>query len=159
MPPQASHIYATANTFNVSKSVISRLWNRYQQTQNVDDQPRSGRPRATTGVQVRLIRNQAPRNRAQTANQIVANLHQATGVRVTSQTIRNRLRAAHLQARPYRVVPTLTNHYIVYRREWCRERQNWVFIAGHIRRVPIHFGLNLDRRGRVWGRQQHNAIS
>ena len=36
------------NTFNVSKSVISRLWNRYQQTLNFDARPRSGRPRATT---------------------------------------------------------------------------------------------------------------
>ena len=58
-----------ANTFNVSKSEISRLWNRYQQIQNVDDRPHSGRPR-TTGVQDRFIRNQALRNRSQTANQI-----------------------------------------------------------------------------------------
>ena len=36
------------NTFNVLKSVISRLWNRYQQTLNFDDRPHSGRPRATT---------------------------------------------------------------------------------------------------------------
>ena len=76
-----------ANTFNVSKSVISRLWKRFQQTQNVDDRLQSGRPRATTGVQDRFFRNQALWNRSQTVNQIVANLHQATGVWVMGQRL------------------------------------------------------------------------
>ena len=51
-----------ANAVNVSKSVVSILWDRYQQTKYVDDQPSSGRPRATTGVQDQFIRNQALRN-------------------------------------------------------------------------------------------------
>ena len=106
-----------ANTCNVLKSVISRLWNMCQQT-------RTRRPRATTGVQDRFIRNQALRYRSQTATQMSANLHQATGVRVTGQTIRNRLHAAHLHARRSRVVTTLTNRHIAHRREWCWERQN-----------------------------------
>ena len=62
------------NTISVSRSVISRLWNRNQQTQNVDDRPRSGRPRDNDRRTDRFIRNQALRNRSQTANQIVANL-------------------------------------------------------------------------------------
>ena len=37
-----------ARQFNVSQSVISRLWNHYQQTGNVTDLPRGGRPRSTT---------------------------------------------------------------------------------------------------------------
>ena len=72
------------------------------------------RVQATTGVQDRFISNQALRNRSQTAHQNVANLHQATGVRVTGQTIRNHLHAAHLHARQPRVVPTLTNRYIAH---------------------------------------------
>ena len=79
-------------------------------------------PMATTGVQDRFNRNQALRNRSQTANQTIARLHQATGVRVTSQMIRNRLHAAHLPGRWLRVVPTLTSLHLVYRREWCRVR-------------------------------------
>ena len=82
----------------VSKSVNSRLWNRYQQTQNVDDRPRSGHPRSTTGVQDQFSHNQTVQNPSQMANQIVANLHPATGVRVTDLMIRNRLHAAHLHA-------------------------------------------------------------
>ena len=109
-----------ANTSNVSKSVSSRLWNRYQQIYTLDDRHRSGRPRATAGVQGRFIYNQAIRNRSQTANENVANLLQATGVRVIGQTIRNRFHADHLHARRPRVEPTLTNRRIALRA--CRER-------------------------------------
>ena len=49
-----------------------------------------------TGVHDRFIRNQALQNRSQTENQIVANLQETTGVRVSGQTIRNRLHATHL---------------------------------------------------------------
>ena len=75
-----------------------RVKYRYQQRRNVDNRPRSGRPRSTTGVQDRFTRNQTLRNRSQTANQIVANLHQAIGDRVTGQIIKTRLHAAHLHA-------------------------------------------------------------
>ena len=145
-----------ANTFNVSKSVISRLWNRYQQTQNVDDRPRSGRPRSTTRAQDRFIRNQVLRNRTQTANQVAANLNQATGVRVSGQTIRNRLHAAHLNARRPRVVPPLTARHMDQRRQWCRARRRW----GQRRWSRVMFSDEsrftldfLDRRGRVWRRR------
>ena len=39
-----------ANTFSISKLVNTRLWNR-SQAQTVDDRPRSGLPRVTTGLQ------------------------------------------------------------------------------------------------------------
>ena len=112
--------------------------------------------RATSWVQDRFIRNQALRNRSQTANQIVADLHQATRVRVTGQTFRNRLRAADLHARRHRVVPTLTNRNIAHRREWYREGQNW----GICRWSRVMFSDEslftldfLDRRCRVWRRR------
>lgn len=146
---------AVANMLNVSQSVISRLWNRYQQTHNVDDRPRSGRPRATTQAQDRYIRTQVLRNRAQTANQLSVNLHQVTGIRVTPQTIRNRLHAAHLHARRPRVVPPLTRQHMANRRQWCRQRRNW----GNRRWARVMFSDEsrftldfIDRRARVWRR-------
>ena len=51
--------------------------------QNVDDRPRSCRPRATTWLQDRFICNKVLGNRSQIANQILAFLHQANSVRVT----------------------------------------------------------------------------
>ena len=44
-----------ARQLNVSQSVISRLWNRHQQTGNVTDIHSAGRPRATTRQQDRLL--------------------------------------------------------------------------------------------------------
>ena len=60
-------------------SMFQTLWLVDQQEQRVDDWPRSVSPKATSRVQDRFIRNQAVRNRPQTANQIVANLHQTSG--------------------------------------------------------------------------------
>ena len=117
MPHTGRSQREVASTFNVSKSVITRVCNWYKQTQNVDDRPHSGCSRATTGVQGLFIRNQALRNRSQTANQIVANLRLATGVRVTG------IQPFFMLDDP--ALPTLTNRHIAHRREWCMERQNW----------------------------------
>lgn len=155
---------AVANMLRVSQSVICRLWNRYQQTQNVRDRPRSGRPRATTRVQDRYIRTQVLRNRAQTANQLAVNLQQATGIRVTPQTIRNRLHAAHLHARRPRVVPPLTPQHMANRRQWCMQRRLW----GNRRWSRVMFSDEsrftldfLDRRSRVWRRvnERHDNVN
>ena len=46
---QAGQVQRTVSRhFNVSQSVISRLWNRFRHTLNVSERPRSGRPRSTT---------------------------------------------------------------------------------------------------------------
>lgn len=105
-----------ARTMNVSQSVISRLWSRYRATHSVNDRRRSGRPRATTHAQDRFIRTLALRNRVITANQIRARLQADTGVRVSAQTIRNRLHRGHLHARRPRVIPCLRDHHIRARR-------------------------------------------
>ena len=51
-----------ARQLNVSQSVISRSWNRHQQTGNVIDIHRVGRPRATTRQQDRLLVTSTLRN-------------------------------------------------------------------------------------------------
>ena len=120
------------------------------------DRPRSGRPRATTHAQDRLIRTLALRNRVITANQIAARLHTDTGVRVTAHTIRNRLHRGHLQARRPCVIPCLRERHIRERRRWCRDRQRWdnrrwnnVMFSDESR-FTVDF---LDRRRRVWRRR------
>lgn len=145
-----------ARTMNVSQSVISRLWSRYRATHSVNDRRRSGRPRATTHAQDRFIRTLALRNRVITANQIRARLQADTGVRVSAQTIRNRLHRGHLHARRPRVIPCLRDHHIRARRRWCRDRQHWdnrrwnnVMFSDESR-FTVDF---LDRRRRVWRRR------
>ena len=55
--------YAVARDYNVHRSMISRLWQRYQQNGTTDDHPRSGRPRVTTAAQDRYTRLLHLRNR------------------------------------------------------------------------------------------------
>ena len=51
---------AVARAFNVSPSTITRLWDRYQQNGSTRDRPRTGRPRVTTTVQDRRLRQRQP---------------------------------------------------------------------------------------------------
>lgn len=47
---------------HVAQTVISRLWNPYQQTHTIDDRRISGRPRKTTPPQERLVITMALRH-------------------------------------------------------------------------------------------------
>ena len=145
-----------ARTMNVSQSVISRLWSRYRATHSVNDRRRSGRPMATTHAQDRFIRTLALRNHVKTANQIRARLQADTGVRVSAQTIRNRLHRGHFHTRRPRVIPCLRDHHIRARRRWCRDRQHWdnrrwnnVMFSDESR-FTVDF---LDRHRRMWRRR------
>ena len=53
--------------FNVSQSVISRLWNRFHQTGVVAERPRSDLLRSTTARQDRYLANMSKRQRFQSA--------------------------------------------------------------------------------------------
>ena len=116
---------AVAGHFNVSQSVISRLWNRFQHTGNVAERPRSGRPRKTTVRQDRYLSNMAKWQRFQSAVRLNSDFRTATGVRVSSQTVRNRLHTANL--RPYRpaVHPILILRHRTTRLQWASDHVNW----------------------------------
>jgi hypothetical protein len=53
--------------FNVSHTVIGRLWTRYQQTHSVHRRPKSGRSKSTTAHQDRQTALLAKRNRMSSA--------------------------------------------------------------------------------------------
>ncbi|GFW77054.1 uncharacterized protein TNCV_2724841 [Trichonephila clavipes] len=80
-----------ADAVGVARSVVARLWNRLQETGNVRRRPGAGWPRATTSTDDRYIQLTARRNRTENATQLQRQLLLATGRRVSSQTVRNRL--------------------------------------------------------------------
>jgi transposase len=106
-----------ARTLNVNQSTTSRQWNRFQQTGSSNDRPRSGRPRITIPGQHRYIRVLHLRNRTVSASTTAVGI---PGLRrISSQTVRNRLRQHGIRPkRPYlRAVLTP-----LHRRErvlWC----------------------------------------
>ena len=88
------------------ESTISRLLNRFQQTGNVADRPRSGRPRKTTLREDRFLTTSSRHNRFLSSQKLGRLLRNATGTRVCDRTVRNRLHAARLKlCRPYVDIP------------------------------------------------------
>ena len=95
-----------ARNFQVSKSTITRLYQRLCQTGTTNDRPRSGRPRVTTRRQDRYIHLTHLRNRFRTAvetSQVTPGTHIN---RISADTVRNRLREFGLRLRrPYVGMP------------------------------------------------------
>ena len=88
------------------KSAISQLLNRFQQTGNVADRPRSGRSRKTTPQEDRFLMTSSRRNKFLSSRKLGRLLRNATGTRVCDRTVRNRLHAARLKVcRPYVGIP------------------------------------------------------
>ncbi|GFT60394.1 transposable element Tcb2 transposase [Trichonephila clavipes] len=114
-----------ADAVGVARSVVARLWNRLQETGNVRRRPGAGRPRATTSTDDRYIQLTARRNRTENATQLQRQLLLATGRRVSSQTVRNRLHEGGLYARRPMVCIPLTPHPRAARRRWAAEHRDW----------------------------------
>ncbi|GFS81383.1 HTH_Tnp_Tc3_2 domain-containing protein [Trichonephila clavipes] len=70
---------SVADAVGVARSVVARLWNRFQETENVRRRPGAGRPRTTTSTNDRYIQLTAHRNRTENATQLQRQLLLATG--------------------------------------------------------------------------------
>ena len=123
---QAGQTQRQANgQLNISQSVVSRLWNRFQQTGKVSERPRSGRLWCTTAQQDRYLGNLARRQRFQSALRLNSDFRQTTGRQISTQTVRNKLHLANLRA--YRLVarPNLMRMHHIARRQWSAEHVTW----------------------------------
>ena len=86
-----------------------------------------GRQRATTQAQDRFIVVQARRHRFMNATGLQNDLQNASGVRVSTQTIRNRLHSVDMRTRrPAIRIPLMHNHnYIQARLQWAQHHITW----------------------------------
>ena len=92
--------------FQRHESTIKRLLNRFQQTRNVADRPRSDRPRTTTPREDRFLTTSSRRNRFLSSRKLSHFVRIASGTRVCDRTVRNRIHADRLKAcRPYVGIP------------------------------------------------------
>ncbi|GFT95100.1 transposable element Tcb2 transposase [Trichonephila clavipes] len=87
--------------------------------------PGAGRPRTTTSTDDRYIQLTARRNRTENATQLQRQLLLATGRRVSSQTVRNRVHEGGLYARRPMVCIPLTPRHRGARRRWAAEHRDW----------------------------------
>ncbi|GFU92876.1 transposable element Tcb1 transposase [Trichonephila clavipes] len=109
----------------IAQSVISRLWQRFQDDGNVSRCYSTGRPRVTTPNEDRYLAVTAKRNRRSTASDMSRLLSSATGTTVSRQTMYRRLGHIGLYARrPVRCVPLTATHCRL-RLAWSREHALW----------------------------------
>ncbi|GFV90025.1 HTH_Tnp_Tc3_2 domain-containing protein [Trichonephila clavipes] len=75
----------------IAQSVISRLWERFQDDDNVNRCYSTGHPRVTTPNEDRYLAFIAKRNRRSTASDLSRQLSSAIGTTVSRQTVYRRL--------------------------------------------------------------------
>ena len=123
---QANMNYSqVARHFGCSRTAIRKLVERHAETGSVDDRPRPGRERVTTPEQDRYIRLLHLRNRFRSASRTARETPGTHNPRISSPTVRRRLRQCDLRCRR----PVRGNILTPFRRRrrllWTQQRVNW----------------------------------
>ena len=142
-----------ANVLGMSQSVVSRMWNRFIMTRNVRHLHAGGRERSTNEVQDRFLVVQARRHRYDNAATLRRDFQNATCVRISTQTIRNRLHDAGLRSRRPAIRVPLTRYHVQMRLVWAQDHVTWIQIdwAPVLFTDESRFCVDFtDRRARVW---------
>ena len=116
---------SVAEHLNVSQSVVCRMWTRYQNNGNAKHRHGGGRAKATSDAQDRYIGLLARRNRFRNATSVSNDFQKATNIRVSTQTIRNRLHSAGLMARRQAICIPFARYHIQHRLDWARQHVGW----------------------------------
>ncbi|GFX61727.1 transposable element Tcb2 transposase [Trichonephila clavipes] len=110
----------------ITQSVISRLWQRFQDDGNMNRCYSTGRPRVTTPNEDQYLALTAKRDRKSTESDLSRQLYIAIGMPVSRQTVYRRLGYIGLYARrPIRCVP-LTATQCHLRLTWSRGHALWI---------------------------------
>ena len=142
-----------ANVLGVFQSVVSRKWNRFITTGNVRHLHAGGQERSTNEVQDRFLVVQARRHRFDNATTLRRDFQNAAGVRISTQTIRNRLHDAGLGSRRPAIRVPLTRYHMQMHLAWAWDHVTWTQNdwAPVLFTDEFRFCVDFtDRRARVW---------
>jgi len=108
----------------MTPSGIRKLCVRFKSTGSISNQSGKGRRKSTSAKTDRRIVRMALKNRRITSDEINGSL-QASGIHVTSRTVRNRLIAGGLRARIPRKKPYLNARQRTARVQWAKQHVQW----------------------------------
>jgi transposase len=117
-----------AKQLRVSPSCVDNAVKRMQQTGTPKERPRSGRPSKITPIFRRQLKRAVKKcreSRRKSLRALASQYSEATGSRLSHETVRRSLHSDHIHyyAATYR--PTLKANHKEARLNWCRERSNW----------------------------------
>jgi hypothetical protein len=111
-------------------TVVSLLVRKHTQTTNVKDWPRSGKPRITSDRDDRALQRLV--RRMPFATSPVFKQHRLPNKRLSTRTVRNRLKSAGLKSRRVIKRPLLADRHRRTRLAWCLARRGWNLRTGLI---------------------------
>ncbi|GFW97015.1 transposable element Tc1 transposase [Trichonephila clavipes] len=104
-----------AREFDITHSVVSRLWKSFKTTGMCSRRHGGGRVRSTTPAED-IYRPISKKEQAH---------HSSAGKQISRKTVARRLRGGGLYARRPVVCVPLTRQHRTARLQWCREHHNW----------------------------------
>lgn len=113
-----------ARIVGVSQGAVSKTYTRFLELQTLKNRPRRSRGKVTTEYQDRFVAQIARRNPTVSHPELQRQLLQATGISVSVETIRKRLRDRQLFSRRQLRVPELSRQHKINRLNWCLEHEN-----------------------------------
>ncbi|CAK1585827.1 unnamed protein product [Parnassius mnemosyne] len=116
---------SVARRLGVSRRAICNAWERFLATDSVARRSGSGRARATTVQEDQYIRLSARRERTIPARVLQNRLRQSSGIRISDQTIRNRLHEDGQRSRSRVIRLKLTRPHHAARFRFAREHAEW----------------------------------
>lgn len=118
---------AIGRQLKVDRRAVADVIKRYQETGDIADLPRTGRPRTTTPQQDKSLIRFVRRHPEKSSIKVAANLKEKTGVNLSASIVRRRLVAAGLKAHPYTSKPALTKKHKDDRLQFAKRslRRQW----------------------------------
>jgi len=112
--------------WSVTKKTINKIIRKYEDTGNVEDRKRSGRPRITNEREDRTIRRRIERDPNLSAKALaIKEAPEFTKNKVSINTVKRRLKEAGLNGRVKRKKPLLRQANKEARLKWAQEHVDW----------------------------------